>query len=361
MRSTLCLLTILIAAVSAADQSNQDVTLKDAFQNCFYIGAAVSDAQISGKNEKASALIKSQFNSITPENCMKWDTIHPQPNIYNFEQADRFVEFGQKNNMFIVGHILIDIDQVPDWVFQDAQGKKVDRQTLLDRMHEHITSVVSRYKGRVNAWHVVNEAVGRDGELLNSKWRQIIGDDYILKAFECAHKADPNVELYYNGQDILTNPAIDSIIRLASDIEKSSRIDGIGIQAHWSLVHPSAEQVEQGIIRLAHSGLKMMITEMDITVLPRNNNGKDLNPYPDGLPKKLQRKLADRYAELFSIFCKHSFSIDRVNLWGLDDGQSWLNYWPVNGRTDYPLLFDRDLQPKPAYFAVIKTAEKYNK
>jgi endo-1,4-beta-xylanase len=332
--------------------------LKKVFEKDFLVGAAVSDDQISGKDAEVTSIIESQFNSITPENCLKWASVHPKPNVYNFEQADRFVAFGEKNKMQIIGHILIDQAQIPDWVFKDVNGNKVDRETLLKRMQEHISTVVGCYKGRINAWQVINEAIGRNGEIVKTRWFEIIGEDYILKAFEYAHQADPNVELYYNGQDMLTKEATDSIIHLTGVIKKQGgRIDGIGVQAHWGLDSPSLEEVENGIVRLTQSGVKVMITEMDITVLPGNGSGKELNPYPDALPDEVQEKLAKRYGELFSVFHKHADTIDRVNFWGVHDGQSWLNYWPIKGRTNYPLLFDRNYKPKPAFFAVIKAAE----
>lgn len=336
---------------------NDQYALKDVFKKHFYVGAAVSDDQISGKEEKVVSVIKSQFNTITPENCLKWEVVHPQPNVYDFEQADRFVEFGEKNKMFIVGHILIDRVQTPDWVFQDSLGNKVDRITQLKRMQHHISMVVKRYKGRINAWHVVNEAIGRDGKFRNCRWLEIIGEDYVEKAFEYANQADPDVELYYNGHDMLTQESTESIVRLVKDIKKKSRIDGIGIQAHWALETPSLEEVENGIINFSKSVYKVMITEMDINVLPGNGTNAELNPYPDKLPDELQKKLAERYEGLFTIFCKHSDIIDRVNFWGVHDGQSWLNYWPVKERTNYPLLFDRNLNPKPAFYSVVKTID----
>jgi endo-1,4-beta-xylanase len=344
------------AQIGSADANKY--ALKDVFKKKFLIGASVSYDQISGKDTNVISIIKSQFNSITPENCLKWDSVHPKPNVYNFQQADQLVAFGEKNKMFIVGHILIDQEQVPGWVFQDANGNKVDRDTLLKRIQEHISTVVGRYKGRINAWHVINEPIGRDGKIVNTKWFDIIGEDYIQKAFEYAHQADPNVELYYNGHDMLTKEATDSIVRLVGDIKsKGGRIDGIGVQAHWKLEYPTLNDIEAGIVNLTQAGVKIMITEMDITVLPRSGSGKEMNPYPDGLPDEMQEKLAKRYGELFAIFCRHADRIDRINFWGVHDGQSWLNNWPIQGRTDYPLLFDRDLQPKPAFFAVVKTAK----
>lgn len=342
---------------SYAKLSHEKYALQKIFKDKFLIGAAVGYHQIVRNDKHEIALIEKHFNTITPENCMKWQVIHPEPGVYNFKQADRFVEFGEKNNMFIVGHILLDQVMVPDWVFQNADGNTTDRETLLMRIKEHIHTVVGHYKGRIHAWHVINEAIGSDGKYRKSKWLDIIGEDHIEKAFEYAHQADPNVELHYNGHDMLTEEATNSIIRLIKNIKsQGGRIDGVGVQAHWKLHTPSAKVVEDSIVKLAASGVKMMITEMDITVLPRNAEMYDnLNPYPDGLPVEMQEKLAKRYGELFSVFCKHADKLHVVNFWGVHDKQSWLNDWPIRGRTDYPLLFGRNLQPKPAFFAVVKT------
>jgi endo-1,4-beta-xylanase len=356
--ATTALLTVSVpTALNNHGKSHN--TLKDAFKKDFLIGAAVSSEQISGEDTTAISIIESQFNSITAENCLKWDSVHPRPDEYDFEQADRFVAFGEKNKMFIIGHTFIGQQQIPDWVFQDSEGNEVDRDTLLSRMREHILTVVGRYKGRVNAWQVVNEAIGSDGRMRNNKWLEIIGNDYVRKAFEYAHEADPDAELYYNEYDTLTSKATDSIARLVSDIKsRGGRIDGIGMEAHWELDYPPLNEIEAGITNLAKSGVKVMITEMDITVLPGvAQKQKKFNPYPDALPTVMQQKLAKRYGELFGIFCRHADTISSVTFWGVHDGQSWLNDWPIQGRTDYPLLFDRQYRPKPAFFAVLKAAK----
>ncbi len=333
-------------------------SLKAVFKKRFSIGAAINDDQVSARRiPEETRLIVSQFNSITPENCLKWETVNPSPGVYDFVQGDRFVEFGRKNGMRIVGHILLDRVQTPEWVFEDSAGKTVDRETLLGRIREYISTVVDRYKGRIDVWHVVNEAIGADGRMQKLKWLEIIGDDYVHKAFEYAHLADPNVELWYNGHDMLTREATESVVRLAESIrDRGGRIDGIGVQAHWGLEHPSSKQIDEGIAVLARTGLKIAMTEMDITVLPRGAGAGELNPYPDALPDGMQDRLARRYGDLFSVFLSHADAIDRVNFWGLHDGQSWLNYYPHPGRSDHPLLFDRALKPKPAFFAVVKAA-----
>jgi endo-1,4-beta-xylanase len=332
--------------------------LKDVFKKQFYVGAAVAPDQISGEDTPVGSLIKKQFSSITSGNCLKWENVHPRPGVYDFKQADQFVAFGEKNRMFIVGHVLIGRTQVPDWVFQDPEGKPVNREILLERMRDHIVTIMSRYKGRVNAWDVVNEAIGSDGKI-QTKWGQIIGEDYIEKAFADAREADPNAELYFNGHNMLTPEAARSIVRVLKDIKgKGGRVDGVGVQAHWQLDYPSLDEIEAGIVTLSQSGVKVMITEMDVTVLPADTRTRvESNPYRDALPEAVQEKLAKRYGDLFGIFNKHHEKISRVTFLGVDDGQSWLNDYPIRGRTDYPLLFDRTFQPKPAFFAIVKSVK----
>lgn len=236
-------------------------------------------------------------------------------------------------------------------------------------MKEHIETVVGRCKGRIRGWDVVNEAISGDGQLRMTKWLEIIGPDYIARAFEFAHQADPDAELYYNDYDMWKPQHRQAVVRLVNELrEKGLRIDGVGMQGHWGLDYPPIEEAEKSIETYAALGLKVMITELDISVLPRARNfsgaevsqnfqlQKELNPWPEGLPDEMQKKLADRYAELFGLFRKHADKIDRVTFWNVHDGNSWLNNWPIRGRTDYPLLFDRQTKPKPAFFAVVKTA-----
>jgi endo-1,4-beta-xylanase len=351
----------------------QQPALKDVFADDFLIGGALNDDVVSDKDPNAAAIAARHFSTITAENVMKWMHIHPEPDKYDFSASDCFVDFGRKNNMFIVGHTLVWHWQTPKWVFVDDANNPLTRDALLARMKDHIFTVVGHYKGKVNGWDVVNEVLDDDGRLRKTKWLKIIGEDYIAKAFEYAHEADPNAELYYNDFS-LENPAKrDGCIRLVKDLQsKGIRIDGVGIQGQaWRLPpdYPSLKDVEDFINAVSALGVKVMITEMCIDVLPkaiyqpgadlklRAELREELNPYPDGLPDDIQRKLADRYAELFSLFLKHPGQISRVTLWGVYDKTSWLNNWPVRGRTNYPLLFDRNYQPKPAFYAVIKTTE----
>ncbi|HEY9167546.1 MAG TPA: endo-1,4-beta-xylanase [Candidatus Kryptonia bacterium] len=345
-------------------------SLKDAFKDDFYMGVALSVNQILGNEPDAIALVEKHFNSITPENILKWEEVHPEPNKYNFGAVDRYVDFGEKHKMHIVGHTLVWHLQTPDWVFQDKSGRPLDREALLGRMKEHIFTVVGRYKGRIHGWDVANEAVAADGQLRKSKWLEIIGEDYLLKAFEYAHQADPDAQLYYNDYDSEIRPKCEGIIRLIENLQsKGVHLDGIGIQGHWFLDRPRIEEIESSILALSKLGVKLMITEMDVSVLPfyaidskvvdissfDTEGQKKHNPYPNALPDSVQQNLASRYAELFALLHKHHDKFSRVTFWAVDDRQSWRSYLPIGGRTDYPMLFDRNCKPKPAFDAVVNT------
>ena len=344
--------------------------LKDAFQDDFLIGAALNAAQFEERDTRGAGLVKSHFNSITAENVMKWALLHPAKDRYDFAAADRFVDFGVKNKMFIVGHTLVWHNQTPKWVFEDERGNPVGREELLKRMREHILAVVGRYKGRVKGWDVVNEALNEDGTLRESPWLRIIGEDYIAKAFQYAREADPEAELYYNDYSLESEPKRRGAIRLVRRLkEQNVPIDGIGTQGHWSLEYPSAAELEKTLDEFGKLG-KVMITELDVDVLPapENYTGAEIsrsfallekyNPYKNGLPEEVQKKQAARYAELFRLFRRHRRTISRVTFWGVTDGDSWKNDFPVRGRTNYPLLFDREGKTKPAFAAVIETAKK---
>jgi endo-1,4-beta-xylanase len=345
--------------------------LKDAYKDKFLIGVAMNRPQANHQKKEEVDLIKKHFNSIVAENDMKWGLIHPQKDQYNFEHADKLVAFGQENNMFVVGHALIWHSQLAPWVFKADDGTTIDRAELEKRMQDHIQTIVARYKGKVHGWDVVNEALAEDGTLRNSQFLQVGGETFIEKAFEFAHKANPNVELYYNDYNLVYAAKRDGAIRIIKNLkEKGLRIDAVGIQGHWGLTYPSLEEIETAIEMYAAEGVKVMITELDISALPspfhmptadvsvRFQNSPTMNPYPDGLPDSVQTQLAERYADVFRIFNKHADKISRVTLWGLHDGISWKNNFPIRGRTDYPLLFDRKLHDKKALDAVIKTASE---
>ena len=346
----------------------QEASLRAVFKDNFHIGTALNHFYISGKDPDGMALVERQFNSITAENIMKWERIHPKPDQYQFDLADKFVEIGTANDWFVVGHTLIWHNQTPDWLYTDKSGALIDSTVLFQRMKEHISTVMGRYKGRVHGWDVVNEALNEDGTLRNSKFYKIAGEDYIAKAFEYAQQADPDAELYYNDYSMNNADKTAGAIAIVKKLQaKGLRVDGIGMQGHWGLNRPPLSEIENSILAISEAGMKVMITELDITVLPnpRGIEGADLsksfenhpeaNPYKTGLPDSVQEALANRYAEIFELFNKHSDKISRVTFWGVHDGNSWKNNWPARGRTDYTLLFDRKLQPKPAFHSVVGT------
>ncbi len=352
---------------SAAAQT----TLKDAFKNDYLIGTALSTQQVLSKDPKAMKCLEENFNSISPENLLKWDAVNPLPGKFNFAPADSYVALGEKYHMFIIGHCLVWHSQVPRWVFQDSTGKPVTREVLLTRMKDHIFAVVGRYKGRINGWDVVNEAIEDNGQLRKTKWLNIIGNDYIEKAFEYAHEADPNAELYYNDYNQWMPGKRAAVVKLINDLKsKGIKITGIGIQGHWGLDYPPMASIDSSMKAYTDAGCKIMITELDMDILPNpfNNTSADVskrfeltkksNPYATGLPDSVETKEANRYAEFFKLFLKYKGSLTRVTFWGMSDAQSWRNNWPIWGRSAYPLLFDNNYQPKPAYFSVIKTAEE---
>ena len=368
-----CVITSVVIAAFVANQCTA-ATLKDAFRNSFLIGASLNRAQFYEEDVRGSSIVKTQFNTISPENILKWESVHPLPGKFAFDAPDRYVSFGEKYKMFVIGHTLIWHNQTPGWVFEDEKGNPVSRDILIKRMREHILTVVGRYKGRIKGWDVVNEALNEDGTMRQSPWMKIIGDDYIAKAFRFAHDADPKAELYYNDYSLENEAKRKGAIALVKKLQAEKiPIRAIGLQGHNKMDWPTVEQEDQTITDLANLGIRVNITELDIDVLPRASDysGADvtmnfelqakLNPYAKQLPDSVQQELAKRYADLFGVFLKHSKSIDRVTFWCVTDGDSWLNDWPVRGRTNYPLLFDRKGNVKPAFEAVIQAAKTFSK
>jgi len=343
--------------------------LKEAYQGIFRIGAALNPAQFEERDPRGNPIIEAQFNSISPENALKWQSVHPRPDGYSFDAADRYVAFGEKHKMFIVGHCLVWHSQTPRWVFEDDQGKPLTREALLDRMRDHIRTVVGRYKGRIGGWDVVNEALNEDGTMRQSPWYRIIGEDFLAKAFQFAHEADPQAELYYNDYSLENEAKRKGAVELIRKLKSAgAAISGVGLQDHNKMDWPTVKQEAATIDAFAALGVRVNITELDVDVLPRTTrqNTADIsavaaataesNPYTAGLPKEMQEALAKRYAELFEVFVQHRDVIGRVTFWGVTDGDSWLNNFPTRGRTNYPLLFDRAGKPKPAFDAVLQRA-----
>ena len=358
--------------------SSAHAALKEVYKDAFVIGTAVNRAIVSGHDAASAALVQQHFASITAENAMKAAVVNPEPGVYDFAAADAFVEFGERHGMFIVGHTLVWHNQTPDFFFKDAQGKPNTRDAQIERLRSHIQAVAGRYKGRVHAWDVVNEVIDEDGSYRPTTWVNGVGDgdELVRLAFKFASEYAPDTQLYYNDFNAWRPEKRDGIVRMVKMLKSAGiRIDGIGMQGHWGLNFPSTEHIEAAIDAYAALGVKVMITELDVDVLPLTKEGqiigtgmqhpqfqlpefeRFLDPYRDGLPSTVQQQLADRYAELFRIFYRKRDAIDRVTVWGLHDGMSWKNNYPIPNRTNYTLLFDRARQPKAAFDAILKVPQ----
>lgn len=357
-----CLLAVTAVLFVNCSAKKGVTSLKDVYKKDFYIGTALSADQIEEKDAKVDSLIKKEFNAITAENIMKSMYTHPQKDKYDFALSDKFVAYGEKNKMFIHGHTLIWHSQLAPWM--EKIEDSIDMKAF---MKDHITTIVSKYKGRINSWDVVNEALNDDGTLRQSIFFKILGEKYLVDAFKLAEKADPKVELYYNDYNIEEPAKRAGAIALIKKIKAAGgKVDGVGIQGHWRLQSPSIEEIEKSILEYSALGIKVAFTELDITVLPNpwDLKGADvnqkfegsakMNPYPEKLPDSVQTQLVERYASIFKLFLKHKDKISRVTFWGVYDGQSWLNDWPIKGRTNYPLPFDKDLKHKQAYDSILK-------
>lgn len=314
-------------------------------------------------------VIQEQFNAIVAENCMKSQEMHPKENRYNFTQADEFVAFGEKNHLAITGHTLIWHSQLSPWFCVDENGKNVSPEVLKKRMKDHITTIVKRYKGRIKGWDVVNEAIEDNGAYRKTKFYEILGEEYIPLAFQYAHEADPDAELYYNDYSMAQPGRRAAVVKMVKDLKKRGiRIDAVGMQGHIGMDYPKISEFEESMLAFAKAGVKVMITELDLTVLPSPDPKvgaevsasfeykKEMNPYSDGLPEEVSKAWTERMNDFFRLFLKHQDIITRVTVWGVADQDSWRNDWPMRGRTDYPLLFDRNHQPKPVVDLIIKEA-----
>lgn len=354
---------LLIAAFVAAC-GNQKATvveepsLKDAVGDKFLMGVALNVNQSSGVDTSSIKLVKQHFNSIVAENCMKCEVIHPEEDRYDFTLADQFVSFGEKNGMAVIGHCLIWHSQLAPWFCVDEKGNNVTPEVLKQRMKDHITTIVTRYKGRIKGWDVVNEAILEDGSYRKSKFYEILGEEFIPLAFQYAHEADPDAELYYNDYAMNMPGKREGVVKLVSSLkEKGIRIDAVGMQGHMGMDYPDINEFEQSIVAFAGTGVKVMVTEWDMSALPTVKQSanisdtvayqKMLNPYPETLPDSVSKAWNNRMKQFFGLFEKHADVISRVTAWGVSDCDSWKNDFPVKGRHDYPLLFDRNYQPKP--------------
>lgn len=336
----------------------EEPALKDVFGDKFLVGVAVNVRQSSEVDTASVKIIKKHFNSIVAEDCMKSANIHPEEDRYNFEQADQFVKFGQKNNMAIIGHCLIWHSQLAPWFCVDQKGNNVSAEVLKQRMKDHITTIVTRYKGKIKGWDVVNEAIEDDGSYRKTKFYEILGEEYVPLAFQYAHEADPDAELYYNDYGMHWPGRRDGIVKLIKSLkEKGLRVDAVGMQGHMGMDYPTVEEFEKSMLAFAETGVKVMITEWEMSALPTVHEtanisdtvafSKAMNPYPEALPDSVSAVWNARMKAFFNLFLKHADIVERVTAWGVSDGDSWKNNFPVRGRKEYPLLFDRNYEMKP--------------
>lgn len=347
---------------------NKEIGLKDAVGDKFLIGTALNVFQSSGQDTNAVKVVKKHFNAIVAENCMKMEEVHPEEDVYTFEQADQFIKFGEENGLTMTGHCLIWHSQCPKWFFVDKDGKQVSPEVLKQRMKDHIYTVAKHFKGKLKGWDVVNEAIIEDGSYRKSKFYEILGEEFIPLAFQYAHEADPDVELYYNDYGMDNEGRRNGVVKLIRTLkERGLRIDAVGMQGHIGMDYPKIEEFEKSMLAFAAEGVKVMITEWDMSALPtvsRTANISDtvafrkaLNPYPDALPDSVSKAWNARMKQFFNLFEKHADIVDRITAWGVSDGNSWKNGFPIRGRHDYPLLFDRNYQPKPFVTEIIEESK----
>ncbi|WP_276483420.1 endo-1,4-beta-xylanase [Paraflavitalea pollutisoli] len=342
-------------------------SLKNTFKDDFLIGTALNNFQVNAQDGKLADLIPAQFNAITAENAMKAQHLQPRWGEFRFEAADKLIDYAQQHQMKVNGHTLVWHSQMPSFARRIRNA-----DSLRQFFTSHIATVAGHYKGKVYSWDVVNEALNEDGSLRKSPFLNLLGEQYLEEAFKLAQQADPGAELYYNDYNIEQPKKRAGAIALIKKLQASgARIDGVGIQGHWRINNLPLAEIEKSILAYHALGLKVMFTELDISVLPNpwdantadvsntsTTKKEGMNPYTAGLPDSVHTQLSQAYEQLFQLFLKHRDKITRITFWGVGDGQSWLNNFPIGGRTNYPLLFDRQNDPKPAFYAVIGAKNK---
>ena len=347
-------------SIKIIDSNEQKVSLSQKFQKHFLVGAAINEGQILQKDQPSVSIIKKEFNTISPENVMKWMFVQPKPNEFYFDHTDKYVQFGLDNNMHIVGHALIWHSQIANFMNSIKDSTK-----MVQHVTNHISTLVNRYKGKIDTWDVVNEALNGDGTLRESIFLKVLGENYLETVYKMAEKYDSNADLAYNDYNLCKPKKREGAVKLIKSLQKNgAKINSVGIQAHWQLTSPTLEEIETSILAFSELGVKVMFTELDISVLPnpwelsgaevtqnfkKFEGDKKMNPFPENLPDSVKEKLAKRYENIFKLFVKHKDKISRVTFWGVTDKFSWLNDWPIKGRTNYPLLFDRNYKEKKAY------------
>ncbi len=324
-------------------------SLKDVYAPYFEMGAAVSIGVLHPYDD----LLQKHFSSLTAENSMKFSEVHRSPGRYTFHAADRIVDYAKEHDLLMRGHTLVWHSQVPAHVFLDDARESVTREVLLERMREHIELMMHRYGDVVYAWDVVNEAISDEHNVFlrsNSRWHEIIGDDYVAQAFRMAHEADPNAKLFYNDYNAVQPAKRDKIIRLIEELQADDvPIHGVGIQAHWNIYDPSVATIREALELYSQLGIEVHITELDLSVYAWNSQ----TPMMWEPTEEILELQAQRYGEIFALFREFSDVITNVSFWGVADDHTWLDNFPVQGRKNWPLLFDEELQPKPAFWSIV--------
>ncbi len=344
-------------AALTTEEQQQEKGLKDYYSDYFPIGVAVGPGTIKGESAE---LLKKEFNSITPENVMKMGPIHPEKDRFNWEYADAMAEFARENDLKMRGHALVWHQQTGGWIFETEDGGKVTKEELLSRMKTHIDSVVTRYKGTIYSWDVVNEAIADNPDelLRNSEWYEIAGEDFLIKAFEYARAADPDAKLYYNDYNAIIPEKRDRIYKLLKMlVDRDVPIDGVGIQGHWSIYGPSEEELRKALDMYSSLGLDVQITELDVSLYPWEKEQRERRPEDvDEFTPELEQRQIEAYEMFFRVFRDYKDVLTGVTFWNLSDQYTWLDHYPVEGRKNYPLLFDEEMQRKKAYYKVVEFA-----
>ncbi len=366
MRIYIVLVYLCILAVFPA----RSQSLKETLGKHFLVGAAVNVEQVNGNEPKAVDVVKEQFNTIVAENCMKPENIAPNEGEYFWDDADKFVQFGIDNNMTVTGHVLVWHNQTAPWMFKNKYGELPNREEMIERMRTYIHTVVGRYKGKIHGWDVINEAILDDGSIRESPWYRAIGPEYFELAFKFAHEADPDAELYYNDYSMSKPGKRATVVKLIRRLKAAGcRIDAVGMQSHNGLDYPDLTEYEESMKAFINEGVKILITELDLNILPRPDGAEGAeitdsyefqekyNPYPKKLSKEAEKEFNQRYLSFFELYKKYADHIGRVTQWGVTDQNSWLNDWPIKGRTSYPLLIDRNYKMKPVVKDIIKLFE----
>lgn len=343
------------------EEEQQEKGLKDFYTDYFKVGVAVAPNTVEGESAE---MILRHFNSMTPENVMKMGPIHPEKDRFYWEDADKIVEFAREHDLKVRGHALVWHEQTGGWIFTDDNGDQVSKEELLSRMKTHIDSVVSRYKGDIYAWDVVNEAIADDPEqfLRKSEWYEIAGEDFIIKAFEYAREADPDLKLFYNDYNAIIPEKRDRIYKLLKMlVDRDVPIDGVGIQGHWSIYGPSEEELREALDMYSSLGLEVQITELDVSLYEWEKERRERRPdESDEFTPELEQRQVEAYDMFFRVFRDYRDVLTSVTFWNLSDRYSWLDYYPVEGRKNYPLLFDENFEPKKAYYKVIDFEREEN-